>query len=176
MANHRSWLDIVVIAAASGCAFVSKAEVGRWPLVGWMAEMNDTILIERTRRSDVRGQADALRRGLERPKPVALFPEGGTNDRPGILPFRASLFAAVDPPPPGVAVWPALIDYGPLEGFVTWPDEEGAIANMMRLLGRAGSMPVRVGFLPAIDPAALTGRKAVAQAAQRALEAAAGLR
>lgn len=176
VANHRSWLDILLVGAAGGCAFVSKAEIGRWPLVGWLAGMNDTILIERTRRSDVRDQADLLRRALARPKPVALFPEGKTNELPGILPFRASLFAAVDPPPPGIEVWPALVDYGRHEAFVTWPDEEGALANMVRLLGRRGTMSVAVRFLPPIDPAAVPGRKAVALAAQRAVEAAAGLR
>ncbi|MFN3288165.1 MAG: 1-acyl-sn-glycerol-3-phosphate acyltransferase, partial [Sphingomonadaceae bacterium] len=35
VANHISWLDIFVINAAFPAAFVSKAEVLQWPLIGW---------------------------------------------------------------------------------------------------------------------------------------------
>lgn len=171
--NHRSWLDIPVMAAASGCAFVSKAEVRGWPLVGRLAALNDTIFIERGRRSGARDQADTLRAALRRGKPVALFPEGTTHAGPGLLPFRASLFAAVDPPDAGVVVQPALIDYGAARPFVAWPDEERAFANLLRILGRRGTMPVTVRFLDPIDSATRPGRKAIAAAAQAALEAAA---
>ena len=34
VANHVSWLDIMAIDAVVPSRFVSKAEVGRWPLVG----------------------------------------------------------------------------------------------------------------------------------------------
>ena len=35
LANHLSWLDIMLIAGASGAAFVSKDDVARWPVIGW---------------------------------------------------------------------------------------------------------------------------------------------
>src|SRR4051812_30050883 len=34
VANHISWLDILVMHAARYCRFVSKADVKRWPLIG----------------------------------------------------------------------------------------------------------------------------------------------
>src|SRR5690349_14713282 len=75
LANHLSWLDILVLAGASGTAFVAKAEVAETPVVGWLAGLNDTVFVARAERSAVRGQADSLRSALGRGQPVALFPE-----------------------------------------------------------------------------------------------------
>jgi len=170
VANHRSWLDILTLAGASGCCFVSKAEVRRWAIVGWLASLNDTLFVERTRRGAVRDQAEALRGALEAGQVVALFPEGTTNEEGGILPFRASLFASVLPPPPAVRVQPVLIDYGPAAADLIWPDEESPLDNALRILGRRGVIPARLEFLDPIDPASFECRKALAATAQAALE------
>ena len=37
VANHISWLDILVMHAARHCRFVSKADVKNWPVVGTLA-------------------------------------------------------------------------------------------------------------------------------------------
>jgi 1-acyl-sn-glycerol-3-phosphate acyltransferase len=37
VANHISWLDILVLHAAGYCRFVSKADIKRWPVVGTLA-------------------------------------------------------------------------------------------------------------------------------------------
>lgn len=175
VANHRTWLDILILAGASGCTFVSKAEVRRWAIVGWLASLNDTLFIERTRRGAVVDQAIALRGALEAGKAVALFPEGTTNEGEGILPFRASLFSSVTPPPPGVRVQPVLIDYGPVAAELIWPDEEGPYDNAVRILGRPGTIRARLVFLDPIDPADHGDRKTLAAAAQAALEREAGI-
>lgn len=170
VANHRSWMDIVVIAAASGCSFVSKAEVAGWPVIGRLARMHRTVFVERARRSGTRDQADALRAALADGQAVALFPEGGTHDGAGILPFKPSLFASVMPAPAGVRVQPALIDYGQHSAEVGWPDGEGMMANALRLLSRRGRIAVTVAFRPPLDPAAFPDRKALAAASRAALE------
>lgn len=41
LANHISWLDILAINAVTAVAFVSKAEVRQWPLLGWIAEKKE---------------------------------------------------------------------------------------------------------------------------------------
>ncbi len=168
-ANHLSWLDILVLAAASGCAFVAKAEIARWPTIGRLAGLNRTIYVERARRAAVGGQADTLRRALAGAQPVALFPEGTTGAGTELLPFRPSLFAAVAPPPPGVRVQPVLIDYGPATAALAWGAEEGAAANALRLLGRRGGFIATVRFLDPVDPAACGDRKAVAAAVEAAI-------
>lgn len=45
--NHVSWLDVVVIGAIADVTFVSKAEVQRWPLLGWCAAAAGTLFLAR---------------------------------------------------------------------------------------------------------------------------------
>ncbi|HET9641100.1 MAG TPA: lysophospholipid acyltransferase family protein [Allosphingosinicella sp.] len=165
LANHLSWLDILVVAGASGTAFVAKAEVATTPVVGWLAGLNNTVFVARAERSAVRGQADALRAALASGQPVALFPEGTTDGGPDILPFRASLLAALFPPLPGVRVQPVALDYGAAAHDLAWIGDESGLANVRKVLTRRGTTPVVVHFLAPVDPA--TGdRKALASAAR----------
>ena len=94
VANHISWLDILVIHAARHCRFVSKSDVRDWPLVGMLATGAGTLYIERTSRKDalrmVKDMADAMRNG----DVVAIFPEGTTSDGRDLLPFHANLIQA----------------------------------------------------------------------------------
>jgi 1-acyl-sn-glycerol-3-phosphate acyltransferase len=162
LANHLSWLDILVLAGASGTAFVAKDDVARWPVVGWLARLNDTVFIARTARTGVKEQADALRSALARGQPVALFPEGTTDGGMAILPFRASLLASLFPPLPGVMVQPVALDYGAAGHDIAWVGEESAPANARRILSRKGKVPVTVRFLAPVDPAAAGDRKRLA--------------
>jgi 1-acyl-sn-glycerol-3-phosphate acyltransferase len=174
LANHVSWLDIMILAGASGAAFVAKAEIRRWPVVGWLAGLNDTVYVERSDRKNVRGQADALRTALTTGRPVALFPEGTTEGGHAVLPFRASLLASLFPPLPGILVQPVAIYYRAAVGDIAWLGEEPAGTNAKRVLSRRGTIPVVVSFLEPVDPAAAGDRKALASAAQAEVEAALG--
>jgi len=94
VANHISWLDIVVIHATRHCRFVSKSDVKHWPVVGALARACNTLFIERESRRDamrvVHYMAEALRAG----DIVAVFPEGTTSDGVTLLPFHANLLQA----------------------------------------------------------------------------------
>jgi 1-acyl-sn-glycerol-3-phosphate acyltransferase len=166
LANHLSWLDIMLVAGASGSAFVSKDDVARWPVIGWLARLNKTVFIARADRSAVKSQADALRTALESGQPVALFPEGTTDGGHAVLPFRASLLASLFPPLPGVRVQPIALDYGAAAHDIAWVGQESAGSNLKRVLSRRGSTPVAVRFLAPIDPAAAADRKTLANAAR----------
>ena len=165
-ANHLSWLDIMLIAGASGAAFVSRDDVERWPVIGWLAGLNNTVFVDRSDRRAVHGQAQTLRGALAGGQPVALFPEGTTDGGTSILPFRASLFESLFPPLPGIRVQPVAIDYGSAASDIAWVGKESAGANVRRILSRSGTVPVILDFRPPIDPAAIADRKALAQAAR----------
>jgi 1-acyl-sn-glycerol-3-phosphate acyltransferase len=94
VANHISWLDILVMHAAGHCRFVSKAQVKRWPLIGTLATGAGTLYIERESRRDamrvVHHMAEALRAG----DVLAIFPEGTTSDGRALLPFHGNLIQA----------------------------------------------------------------------------------
>lgn len=97
VSNHVSWLDIVAINSVLPSRFVSKAEVARWPVVGFMVTAAGTLYLQRERRRDamrVLGlMSDALREGYT----VAVFPEGTTGDGRALLHFHANMLqSAID--------------------------------------------------------------------------------
>jgi 1-acyl-sn-glycerol-3-phosphate acyltransferase len=149
ISNHVSWLDILVLGGGAGCAFVSKDSLGH-SLVHWLADQNETLYIHRGRRSATADQASAIAGALERPQPLALFPEGTTGPGDHLLPFRSSLLAAVAPAPPQVEVRPVAIDYGPAAREIGWYDESGK-DNVLRVLGRKGTLPIIVHVLPPLE-------------------------
>jgi 1-acyl-sn-glycerol-3-phosphate acyltransferase len=94
VANHISWLDILVMHAARYCRFVSKADIKRWPLIGALATGGGTIYIERESRRDALRVVHAMAAGLQQGEVVAVFPEGTTGDGTDLLPFHANLIQA----------------------------------------------------------------------------------
>jgi 1-acyl-sn-glycerol-3-phosphate acyltransferase len=94
VANHISWLDILVMHAACYCRFVSKADVKQWPLIGTLATGGGTIYIERESRRDALRVVHHVTASLKRGEVVAVFPEGTTGDGATLLPFHANLIQA----------------------------------------------------------------------------------
>jgi lyso-ornithine lipid O-acyltransferase len=168
VANHQSWLDILVLAGATGCAFVSKDDLGD-PVVHWLADQNNTLYIRRSRRSTAGEQAAAIAAALERPQPLALFPEGTTGPGDEVLPFRSALLSAVAPAPPQVEVRPVAIDYGPCSREIAWHGEPGK-DHALRILARRGTIPVAIHILQPLDPAG--DRKLLAHQARERIAAA----
>ncbi len=89
--NHRSYLDIVVLASVRPCVFVSKAEVARLPVIGWMTTRAGTVYVERGRGGSARKASEGMRVAAENGLPVVFFPEGTTNTEASLLPFRSGL-------------------------------------------------------------------------------------
>jgi len=94
VANHVSWLDILVILAACHCRFVSKSEVRHWPLVGTLATGAGTLYIERRSRRDALRVVHEMAARLRAGDVLAIFPEGTTSDGIDLLPFHGNLIQA----------------------------------------------------------------------------------
>ena len=168
IANHTSWLDILILGGATGTAFVSKAEVERMPLIGWLADQNHTLYIERAERGDAHGQVRRISDRLAKAQPLTVFPEGTTSDGLTLLKFRSTLLDAVAPPLfPGVSVRPVAIDYGVERAAIGWSDGEPGKENVLRILGQRGSFDVVIRLLMPEPPH--RSRKELARAAQAAI-------
>ncbi|MDB5957536.1 lysophospholipid acyltransferase family protein [Ramlibacter sp.] len=94
VANHISWLDILVMHAARHCRFVSKSDVKHWPLIGTLATGGGTLYIEREKRRDAMRVVHHMAQSLEAGEIVAVFPEGTTGDGKSLLPFHGNLIQA----------------------------------------------------------------------------------
>jgi 1-acyl-sn-glycerol-3-phosphate acyltransferase len=170
VANHTSWLDILILGGSTGTAFVSKAEVEDAFLLGWLADQNRTLYIERAERSDAHGQVRRIADALDHPQPLTIFPEGTTGDGRTLLPFRSTLLDAVAPPPPNAQVRPVAIDFGETVDSISWHSGETGIENVRRVLGRRGRIEVVVRLLEPLQPH--VDRKALTREARQALGAA----
>ena len=111
VANHISWLDILVLHAAGYCRFVAKADVQGWPVIGRMASAAGTLYIARDSRRDALRVVHHMRDALLRGEVVAVFPEGTTSDGITLLPFHANLIqAAISAHAPALPVALQFID------------------------------------------------------------------
>ena len=97
ISNHVSWLDITVLSAVAPVSFVAKQEVASWPFVKWLAKLQRSVFVDRTRRSEVTDKANEILSRLEAGDHVVLFAEGTSSDGNSVVPFKTPLFAAVKP-------------------------------------------------------------------------------
>lgn len=95
ISNHLSYVDIVTFAALHPCVFVAKAEIKRWPFLGWLTTMAGTVYVERGRGGSAAEAASSLRETMESGVPVVFYPEGTTSNGSGVLPFHSGLLAEV---------------------------------------------------------------------------------
>ena len=155
VANHLSYLDIVFLAALRPCVFVSKKEVGAWPVFGTCAKLGGTIFVDRTRRSDVGGVSGQMRQALAEGLLIVLFPEGASSGGASVLPFKSAL---IEPALRlGCPITAAAIGYSLEKGSVSedvcyWKDMQ-LLPHLLNVFGipaiqaelRCGVLRSRVG-------------------------------
>ena len=134
VANHISWLDILIMNAAQPTRFVSKADVKRWPLLGMLIDGAGTLYIERESRRDAMRVVHQVAERLRTQDLISVFPEGTTGDGRTLLPFHANILQAAISA--GAPVLPVALKYvdrtsgqrsdGPLFiGIPRWPSPSG---------------------------------------------------
>lgn len=172
VSNHLSWLDIPVIGSRIAGSFVAKAEVAGMPLVGALADLQQTIYVDRDRRQSTGAQADAIAGRLAAGGRVILFPEGTSNDGVRILPFKTSLFAPVEGlSGTDILVQPLSLAYTELNGMPLTRNRQLDIAWIGDMeLGPHAFDVMKIGRLRArilchapVRPAAFADRKALAR-------------
>lgn len=157
VANHISWLDILVIHAARHCRFVSKSDIRSWPLVGMLATGAGTLYIERSRRRDALRMVKDMADAMSANDVVAVFPEGTTSDGRELLPFHANLIqAAIEA---GAPVQPMSLKFidaqtGETSFAPCYIDDDTLIGSVWRTL-KAGRIEAVVHFG---EPQAAQGR------------------
>ncbi|WP_018182263.1 lysophospholipid acyltransferase family protein [Kaistia granuli] len=94
VSNHVSWVDIVTLGSLLPVSFIAKSEVGGWPVVKWLARLQRSVFIDRTRRTATAASNSAIAARLAGGEALVLFAEGTTGDGISVLPFRSALVGA----------------------------------------------------------------------------------
>jgi 1-acyl-sn-glycerol-3-phosphate acyltransferase len=153
VANHVSWLDIVVLGALAPLSFIAKSEVRGWPVIGLFARLQRSVFIERERRHKTGHATAAIGARLKAGDAMVLFGEGTTGDGVHVLPFRSALVGAareaLDGSETAAYVQPLALRYAKRGGL---PIGRGAMKEVA-WIGDMDLAPHLVGILsgPPID-------------------------
>ncbi|MEL6202925.1 MAG: lysophospholipid acyltransferase family protein [Pseudomonadota bacterium] len=169
ISNHVSWVDIVVLGAIIPVNFIAKSEVRSWPLFGWLAQLQRTLFVERSRRLGVRDEGNQIRERLLAGDSLVLFPEGTTSDGNFVYPFNSSLLGAITSgvTTDKIPVQSVSIAFNGLGGLpmgrywrpiAAWPGTVTLAEHLPRVL-KEGLFDVEVHFGPVIKDAQMQHRK-----------------
>lgn len=178
VANHTSWLDILILSAAARVCFVAKAEVASWPFFSTLARLQETIFVERTRRTQTAEARDRIRDRLLEGDALVLFPEGTSSDGNRVMTFKSALMGAVEATlgdddrgrPRHVLVQPVSTAYIAMHGipmgrenrpFFAWYGDMELVPHLWECL-KAGPIDVVVEFHAPVSIDTVGDRKRLA--------------
>lgn len=166
VANHTSWLDILVLCAGAPMLPVAKAEVAAWPVIGRLARRSGALFIDRWRYRELPDVVDRVAGALRAGHRVQVFPEGTTRCGASLDPFRRALFqAAIDA---ATVVSPVALRYRDGAGAPTtascFVGDETLITSVWRVL-RSRPLRVEVHWLPVVPAIVAIGHRATDRAA-----------
>ena len=145
--NHRSYIDPVAAAVSVAFMPVAKAEVGKWPLIGWAARITGIVYVKRENKQSRADTRIAIKKALLEGSPVLIYPEGTTSAAHITLPFRVSAFQVAAEL--RIPVVPIAIEYA--DTADAWTGNDTFIPHFMRTFGKA-KMAVWIDFgAPILD-------------------------
>ncbi len=167
VANHISWLDILILGDLLPIHFLSKHEVKTMPVLGWLATRAGTLYIKRGNKDSASESSSEITAVLKQQHNSLIFAEGTTTDG-HIKKFHSRMMqSAIDA---HAMVQPVAIFY-PVRNPKTQKREinpvslfmgDTTIGESFDLIARAPSIEVEVHFLKPIDSTNIT-RNEVAQ-------------
>ena len=173
VANHVSWIDITLLHSQRVVGFVAKAEIQRWPLIGWLAGRGGTIFHHRGNNDSLHGVMHQMLQRLQGGDAVGVFPEGRTCNGQGIGIFHARIFQPAVLAE--VPAQPVALKYGArgsAQRVVAFRPGENFLQNFWRLLGEP-PRAVEVHFLAPVSVDG-DGRRRMAEACRERIIAAMG--
>lgn len=164
VSNHVSWLDVPVLGSLTQTNFLSKDEVRRWPVIGWLAAASGTFFIRRGA-GEAASVTEQIADHLASDGLLTLFPEGTTTDGNEVRPFFPRLFAAaVETRAPLVPVALRYHVNGELDTVAPYTGNQTLANNLWGIIRRPVTT-VQVAYTPALQVDGLD-RKAIAERAR----------
>lgn len=94
VANHISFLDIIILSSMFPVTFLSKSTIRYWPVFGFIAAGFGVIFIQRNNKRVLNSITNSLTTALKQNRSLVLFPEGTTTIGKTVGKFHPSLFQA----------------------------------------------------------------------------------
>jgi len=132
MPNHRSYLDIFIVAALTPAAFVAKAELKKWPFLKTGAKLTNTIFVSRSELQSLIATMNKIKASVKKGIPVALFPEGTSYKGPLTKPFKKGSFKIAAET--GISVIPMAIHFE--DDNDAWVDDDTFVGHFFRQMGK----------------------------------------
>ena len=132
MPNHRSYIDIFIVAALTPAAMVGKAELKKWPLGKLGIQVTNSILVDRSELKSLIKTMNKIKESVNNGIPVVLFPEGGTNTGPLTKPFKNGSFQIASDAK--IPVIPMAIHYKDIED--AWVGDDNFLSHFFRQMGK----------------------------------------
>ena len=170
ISNHASYLDIIILGSLFKTSFIAKKEISKWPLLGILAKLQNTIFIDR-RVSSLKKQENQIIKHLNEKKNLVIFPEGTSSDGNRVLPFKSSLFNIFEKNLNSkILVQTITIVYKKINGIpmnrierknITWHSNMDLIPNIFNVLKKL-SIEVEIIFNDEFLPSKEYDRKKIA--------------
>ncbi|MFI6867338.1 lysophospholipid acyltransferase family protein [Nocardia sp. NPDC050406] len=163
IADHVGWTDIAVLVAVEPMAFVARADLVDWPLLGNVARMVRVIPLERENLRALPSVVGTVAARLAKGERVGVFPEGTTWCGRARGRLRPAFFqAAIDTDTP---VQPVRLRYldrsgelSTVPGFVGIDTLTDSIRRVLRSRGVVAEVVLRPLEMPGTDRHELTRR------------------
>lgn len=96
IANHLSYLDIILVGCKKPGLFVAKKEVKYWPLLGQLAWLAGSIFVDRSKKGPTANKPyiGQIAKYLEQGLTIQVFPEGTSSNGASVLPFKKGIFSS----------------------------------------------------------------------------------
>ena len=174
VSNHISYVDIPVLGSILPLRFVAKAEVKDWPILGKLAQIGNTIFIERLKRN-ISIEKDTIEKNIFKGDKILLFPEGTTSDGLRVLNFKSSLLSSVEKK--NYFVQPIVISYKVINGMpltrwikpvIAWYGDMEFKSHLINLI-MVAPINVKVMFLSPINSIDFSDRKSMTKFLQNVI-------
>lgn len=150
VANHISWLDIIVINSIMPVVFVAKSSVKSWPIFGLMARFTNTIFLDRSSKTSMLRAYQQIKETLNTSS-IFIFPEGTSTIGKHVEPFHSNFFQI--PVDLKKSTYPVSIEYFKDNHFTNIPAYVGndtLVESILRIV-RNPSFEVRVTYFNGIN-------------------------
>ena len=114
VANHVSYLDVLLIAAMTPTLFVTSREVRSTPFLGLLARLSGSLFVERRSATRLVSEVNEIQEALKQGLNVVVFPEATSTDGRKVLPFKSALFESAIRTK--TAVLPVTVDSRSVDG------------------------------------------------------------